>query len=304
MPKISVITPVYNAEKYLEKCLDSVTNQTLKDIEIICINDCSTDNSPKILQAYATKDNRIKIITPDNKCDVSKARNIGINSAIGKYVGFVDADDTIDLNFYEKLYKKAEDTGAEIVKGVFNIIAGRHSFKTDFNIKIKRNKTYFYAEFTTAIYKTSFLKNNNLYFNEKLSTWEDPLFSIMATKMCRHLELENSVCYNYFRRLGSKSHKAEREDVEQWIEAMKLYLTYPETEEDYLIILKDLITTLFFTSLYNVKTKEDKEFAISKFSEILELKPEYTFERDVHKMQKKWNKMKLELMAHKLRKNL
>lgn len=115
--KVSVIIPVYNAAQYLERCLDSVINQTLKDIEIICINDCSTDNSLEILEEYASKDNRIKIIDFKENKGVAAARNAGINEAQGEYIGFVDPDDYIDSDFYAQLYKKAYETKADIVKG-------------------------------------------------------------------------------------------------------------------------------------------------------------------------------------------
>ena len=117
MSKVSVIIPVYNTEKFLRKCLDSVCNQTLQDIEIICINDCSTDGSLEILREYAGKDNRIKLIELLENCGAAKARNIGIDIAEGEYLGFVDSDDFIDLDFYKKLYGKAKETDADAVKG-------------------------------------------------------------------------------------------------------------------------------------------------------------------------------------------
>ena len=92
MPKVSVIIPCYNTEKYLKECLDSVINQTLKDIEIICINDGSTDNSLEILKEYAQKDERIKLIDRENK-GVAKSRNEGIRKVTGQFVCFMDPDD-------------------------------------------------------------------------------------------------------------------------------------------------------------------------------------------------------------------
>ena len=100
-PKVSVIIPVYNVEKYLARCLDSVINQTLSDIEIICVNDGSTDGSPEILQHYAAQDERIKIINQKN-AGLGAARNVGIKNAIGTYLFFVDSDDWLDLQCLEK----------------------------------------------------------------------------------------------------------------------------------------------------------------------------------------------------------
>ena len=98
---ISVIVPVYNVEKYLSKCLDSIINQTYKNLEIICVDDGSTDSSPMILEEYAQKDSRIKIITRQNG-GLSSARNTGVKNATGEFVSFVDSDDWIDLETYEK----------------------------------------------------------------------------------------------------------------------------------------------------------------------------------------------------------
>ena len=102
MIKVSVIIPVYNVDKYLEECLQSVCSQTLKDIEIICINDGSTDKSGQILKDFAKKDKRIILIEQENR-GVSIARNNGLKAARGEYIGFVDSDDCIDPDFYEKL---------------------------------------------------------------------------------------------------------------------------------------------------------------------------------------------------------
>ena len=113
MPKISVIIPVYNVEKYIKECLESVVNQTFTDIEIICINDGSTDNSLSILEEYAKKDSRIKIINQQNS-GLSATRNNGIKAAQGEFIGFVDSDDYIDLDFYEKLYDAAIKNNCDI----------------------------------------------------------------------------------------------------------------------------------------------------------------------------------------------
>lgn len=120
MPKVSVIIPVYNAEKYLNKCLESLINQTLSDIEIICINDGSTDNSLKILQEYAQKDSRIRIIDKKNEGQ-GKARNLGIELANGEYLAFVDSDDWCELNMYEELYITAKNNDADLVECSFKI---------------------------------------------------------------------------------------------------------------------------------------------------------------------------------------
>lgn len=114
MIKVSVIIPIYNTEGYLRQCLDSVINQTLKEIEIICVDDGSTDNSPMILEEYAKTDSRVKVIHKANGGLVS-ARKVGVMAAKGRYVGYVDSDDWIELEMYERLYECAMENNAELV---------------------------------------------------------------------------------------------------------------------------------------------------------------------------------------------
>ena len=113
-PKISVIIPVYNVEKYLAQCLDSVINQTLKDIEIICVDDGSFDGSLEILNKYKEKDERIKILTQKNQY-AGVARNNGLKVAKGKYLSFLDSDDFFEPTMLEDMYKIAEKDDSDIV---------------------------------------------------------------------------------------------------------------------------------------------------------------------------------------------
>lgn len=114
MKKISVIVPVYNVEQYLEKCLDSILNQTLKDIEIIVVNDGSPDNSQKIIDKYQKKYKNIKGYIKENG-GLSDARNFGLTKATGEYISFIDSDDYIDSTMLEKMYNKAKQDDLDIV---------------------------------------------------------------------------------------------------------------------------------------------------------------------------------------------
>lgn len=116
--KVSVIIPVYNSQRFLKRCLDSIINQTLKEIEIICINDGSTDNSAEILNEYKKKDSRIVIINQENK-GIGQTRNTGLNNANGEFIGFVDSDDWVDNNYFEKLYDAANKYNSDIAAGDF-----------------------------------------------------------------------------------------------------------------------------------------------------------------------------------------
>ena len=106
MPEFSVIVPIYNVEKYLEQCITSVLNQTYKDFELICVDDCGTDNSIKIAEKYAQKDSRIKILHQEKNKGLSAARNLGLDNACGKYIVFLDSDDWLETNCLEVLQKE------------------------------------------------------------------------------------------------------------------------------------------------------------------------------------------------------
>ena len=112
--KVSVIIPVYNVEKYLGDCLDSLLLQTLREIEIICVDDGATDSSPRILDEYARKDSRLKVIHQKN-AGAGAARNQGVAQARGEYIGFVDSDDVVYPTMYEELYRKASSSRADMV---------------------------------------------------------------------------------------------------------------------------------------------------------------------------------------------
>lgn len=168
MPKISIIIPVYNVEKYLSKCLDSVISQTFRDFEIICINDGSPDNSANILAEYAAKDERIRIISQPNS-GAGFSRNAGINAARGEYLSFIDADDWIDAQFLEKVYNLAKASNADIIETTKSY----NYYSTD-NIKLfnKKNARGFIANGTffrrdviwDKLFKTNFIKKNQIVF--------------------------------------------------------------------------------------------------------------------------------------------
>lgn len=225
MPYISVIIPVYNAKEYLERCLDSIINQTLENIEIICIDDCSTDSSLDILYNYQKRDNRVRVITCNKNGGESVARNIGIKNAIGQYLGFVDNDDLIDLNFYEKLYTKAQETNADIIKGeVEEITYSKHQRLGDLNKTIKANnydKLFFTYHWWTAIYKRKLIIKKNILFPEKFPLGGDILFLNKSIIAANSLELVDNAYYHYYRRENSGDSKILTN--EKLLSALKIY---------------------------------------------------------------------------------
>lgn len=210
MPKISVIIPIYNAQEYLERCLNSVINQTLADIEIICVDDYSSDLSLEILEKYSKNDSRIKIINHNKNQGESSARNSGLNNASGEYVAFVDNDDEIDLNFLEKLYNNAHLNNADISKGEAHIIqlSGK-DFYSKTNKQIKENDSIlFFAYFWwSAIFKRELIEKNNIRFDEKYILGGDVLFLNEVILNSKSYALCNDVYYHYHKRINSTDSK-------------------------------------------------------------------------------------------------
>ena len=168
MSKVSIIVPVYNAEKYLKKCLDSLINQTLKDIEIILVNDGSTDSSKNIINSYLT-DKRVKLFNKENGGQAS-ARNLGLKKATGDYIMFIDSDDYVELNMCEKMYEII-CKGYNIVCCDYFITNGLDQYKKilgDKNSQEIAVKDYLFcgAGPCNKMYETKFLNKINFYFPE------------------------------------------------------------------------------------------------------------------------------------------
>ena len=139
IPRVSVIIPVYNVEKYLRECLDSIVNQTLREIEIICVDDGSTDGSPEILREYGEKDCRITIISQENR-GISSARNHGADIASGEYFYFMDGDDILERDALSRLYQLSEEKSLDVL-----YFDGESFFETEELKEIKKNYITYYA---------------------------------------------------------------------------------------------------------------------------------------------------------------
>lgn len=210
MAKVSVIIPVYNVELYIEECLNSVINQTLKDIEIICIDDCGQDNSMKIVEDFAKKDNRIKIIKHKINQGLGEARNTGIKNATGEYIAFLDSDDFVDLNYYEILYNTAKENNSDIVYNQ-NIIEyketnsnkqfEKYEYKNGFIVIDNDNLTNIFSTVWSKIYKTSFIKQNNILFPPLIH--EDEYFNIVSLSYLKQFYVINNPSYYYRQRANS-----------------------------------------------------------------------------------------------------
>lgn len=205
MPKISVVVAVYNVEPYLRRSLDCLVNQTMRDLEFICVDDCSTDGSLKILKEYAGKDDRFKIITMKQNKGASATRNKGLEVATGEYLSIIDPDDSIDLNYYEELYKKAKEDDYDIVKCPRqNIFTDGSQVTGPIYSKIKRHGLYgFMFEHTTAIYKMSIIRDNDIKFLESLCMYGDIVFLNKIVFNSKNIALVDNVQYYYYKRDNS-----------------------------------------------------------------------------------------------------
>lgn len=176
-PMVSLLVPIYNVERYLEECLDSAVNQTLKDIEIICINDGSTDSSPDIIRRYMANDGRVRMIDKANS-GYGSSMNMGLDAATGKYIGILESDDYLELDALEVMVAAAEKYQAEVVKTDFFLfwsdpdVINKRFYWVDevieghINPQIEREVFYRKPSIWSAIYNRGFLKKNDIRFLE------------------------------------------------------------------------------------------------------------------------------------------
>lgn len=246
--KISIIIPIYNAEKYLEKCIKSVMEQSLKEIEIICINDGSTDTSLKILKKFQKEDNRIKIIDKKNG-GASSARNEALKIAKGQYCLNVDSDDWIEQEYLEKMYSRAEKDDLDIVISDlifdFQFDTKRNYVLKDLKIdneKIISGKEYVkkffkenrYGYSCNKLIKRELYTKNDLYYDEKIFLLEDLEILIMLSYYARKIGKWNEAYYHYIQGENNGSYKIKVDRLYDILICMnklsKFYSKYNEKE--------------------------------------------------------------------------
>lgn len=268
--KVSIIIPVFNKEKYLDECLTSAINQTLTDIEIICVNDGSTDASQKILDEYSKRDSRIQIIKQDNH-GPGHARNEGLKMAGGEYVFFLDADDWIESNTLEKLYLNAKDNRSDLV--LFNAV--------EYLPENKSRKRIYYPEdiqgtfdfherkdivmnnfliVCTKLHRNDFIKENQIRFSDT-GLFEDVFFHIKSVIRTERISYVNEIFYNY-RRTDTNTRQSKSVQNNKSFEFLhvldeiKNFLTteqvYGQLEENYVNFKLTELKNLF-------ENNEDKE---------------------------------------------
>lgn len=292
MSKISIIIPMYNAKEYIARCLESVINQSFSDIEIIIVNDGSTDESLEICRKYAKIDERIIILNKDNN-GVSVARNQGMNVATGEYVMFVDSDDWIDENMCQDLYKRISECHADIcfcnnikeygnrseyidfgcLKDVINLDEIKEvilSLIEEKDIKIAHRRETFRGP-CAKLYKRSIIIDNNITFKRELAIGEDLVFNLEYLKYCEKIVVEKKFLYHYRVNLYSTTKRYRENAWDTYRKLLVILEEYLESnffEIEYMDRLNKLKLKYFIISVNNEMSKFNKKSYVEKISYI------------------------------------
>lgn len=223
--KISIIIPVYNVEKYLRECLDSVINQTLKDIEIICVNDGSKDNSLSILKEYAQKDSRIFIIDKENG-GYASAINTGIDTAQGEFIQIIESDDYCDLNLCYESYNKIKKSDADMVTFDFYFLKNKKTKLCKFLKESDKNVDYFNIKILPyiiekqaypwkSLYRASFLKEHKIkMLQDGNGAYEDqPWNATILSLATKILYIDKALYYYRLDATGSSTNNGSRKMI-------------------------------------------------------------------------------------------
>jgi len=213
-PMVSIIVPVYNAEKYLNKCIDSVLNQDYKDIELILLDDGSKDSSPAICDSY-TSDARVRVIHKSNS-GVSDTRNKGISEAKGKYIQFMDSDDWITADATGSLVKCAETTGADmVVADFYRVVDDRAAQKGGIDsddlltleeyaeAMMENPADFYFGVLWNKLYKREIIEKYGIHMDPEVKWCEDFLFNLEYAKYCKTISPLKTPIYYYVKRKGS-----------------------------------------------------------------------------------------------------
>lgn len=305
--KLSVIVPVYKVEQYLRQCLDSIVNQTYKNLEIILIDDGSPDGCGKICDEYAEKDPRIILIHKENEGQCA-ARNDGIDRTTGEWLTFVDSDDWCETDYYEKMFAELGTQTPDV------FVTGGHLMEFEDKQVLKYN-SHSYEIFDTKektdalmakvlapqcgakddgvhassagspwdkLYRTTFIKENKLCFDRESRAWEDMLFNFYVFDKAK--EVIVGTCFGYHYRMNNtsitKSYNPKREEInDSFIEKLKLYMNQRETSE----LIDDAIRARSINMIANLlkcyyfnPQNSDSYKEVAKKIKMMKQKPHYS----------------------------
>lgn len=243
VPLVSIIIPVYNVEAYLHKCLNSILNQTMKDFEVILIDDGSTDKSNDILKYYCSKYKNFKLIEKNNS-GVSESRNIGLKHATGKFISFIDSDDFVSPIFLERLCNCAKKTNADIVSCNYYINNSANNKNHAYPIKLKSNvyekpkilraliyDTRIHYHVWNKLFKRSIIINNNITFPDMC--FEDTEFTIKAFYFSSKIAVINETLYYYVKRNSSLVSNISEKKLNDYLYTLVVTRLFLEYQKDF-----------------------------------------------------------------------
>ena len=251
--KISIILPIYNVQDYLAECLDSIINQTYKNLEIICVNDGSTDDSLMVLKEYEKKDKRIKVFSHSNK-GVSATKNVGLKIATGDYITFIDPDDFIDINVYEKCIESIIKYNADIV--VYQIHFEYSDKQKIFESKIYINdsisaikENLIFPSCCNKVFKRKVIEN--IYFFDDMKYAEDLLFRDMVLPKASIIVLVPNISYHYRNiRIGSIENSLKKKArINSFIKGVNYLFNYYKSNNYYKFM--DYIFEKWMINIFN-----------------------------------------------------
>lgn len=271
MIKISVIIPIYNAERTLKKCLDSILNQSLKEIEIILINDGSKDKSDNICKEYLQKDKRVLYINKKNE-GCSTTRNLGITIAKGKYLTFVDPDDYLEKEMYRTMYDIAEKNNLDIIICGFKILDENYNYLEKVEpIRYLEKVNYFkiknksFNSPCNKLYKKELLKNNNIYFPKNTHMGEDLVFNIKSFYFSEKIDVVKECYYNYYNNLfGAMNNIEKRKEIYVSLDDIFFFFNKHNQNSKYLKLFNEIFIFNGVCPIYgiieNLKCQKRKEW--------------------------------------------
>lgn len=238
MPELSIIVPAYNVEKFINICLDSLANQIFRDSEIIVIDDASKDATREVISEYYRKLPNMTIIDNPQNIGVGESRNIGVNVANGKYIGFIDSDDWVDLNYYQIMMSVAHSTHADIVIAGIEDEYGNHisaetryAYNEKFTIdgriglrlltKSESFGTYITPIMNNKVYRKAFLLDNNIICSNNKS-WQDDYFSFFSILYADKIAFTPDTMYHYRQCHSSVTHSGttSKEKIDNCIDVL------------------------------------------------------------------------------------
>lgn len=293
--RLSVVVPMYNSEKYIERCINSIIGQDMKDMEVILINDGSTDKTKYIAKQYVAKYKNIKLIDKENNEGISAARNTGIKNATGEYIVFIDSDDEINNGMFKNMHELGKKSNSDVVMCSYlrkykdfdveikanikedYIIYNRSDIEKNIIHTFVENTEYGYYYVWNKLYKKEFLEKNNIFFRKKIKFGEDWFFNLEVFDNINTFSYINKPYYNYFDNMGSQSKNIDRDRIKLYLEGHKknhYFINKYNLESKYVDtrLLEEIYVYIYSLLISNdtYKTKKNIIKSLSKNNQFLE----------------------------------